>query len=35
MRRILQLATAALLVTTLAPSYAKPKNDKPQREDIK
>jgi hypothetical protein len=34
MRRILQLATAALLVTTLAPSYAKPKNEKPQREDV-
>jgi hypothetical protein len=34
MRRILQLATAALLATTLAPSYAKPKSDKPQREDV-
>jgi hypothetical protein len=34
MRLLLQLATAALLVTTLAPSYAKPKNEKPQREDV-
>jgi hypothetical protein len=34
MRRLLQLATAALLATTLAPSYAKPKPDKPQREDV-
>ncbi|HEX3571206.1 MAG TPA: hypothetical protein VHU44_10320 [Acidobacteriaceae bacterium] len=33
MRRLLQLATAALLATTLMPSYAKPKNDK-QREDV-
>ena len=34
MRRLLQLATAALLAATLAPSYAKPKSDKPQREDV-
>ena len=34
MRRLLQFATAALLATTLAPSYAKPKSDKPQREDV-
>lgn len=34
MRRLLQLATAALLATTtLVPSYAKPKNDK-QHEDV-
>lgn len=34
MRRLLQLAAAALLVTTFAPSYAKAKNDKPAREDV-
>lgn len=34
MRRLFQLATATLLVTTLAPSYAKPKSDKAQREDV-
>jgi len=34
MRRLLQLATAALLATTLPPSYAKPKNDKSQREEV-
>jgi hypothetical protein len=34
MRRLLQLASAALLVTTLAPSYAKPKSDKPKHEDV-
>ena len=33
MRRLLQLAAAALLLTTLAPSYAKPK-EKAQREDV-
>lgn len=33
MRRLLQLAATVLLLTTLAPSYAKPKNDK-QREDV-
>jgi len=34
MRRLLQLATAGLLITTLAPSFAKPKDAKPQREDV-
>jgi len=34
MRRFLQFATATFLITALAPSYAKPKNDKPQREDV-
>lgn len=34
MRRLLQFATAVLVLTTLAPSYAKPKNEKPQREDV-
>jgi hypothetical protein len=34
MHRLLQLAVAALLVTSLAPSYAKSKTDKPAREDV-